>query len=308
VNVARLQADKPRGQFQVHGRITDKNGQPMEGVEVRSHIGMGTLFQGDGAISNKDGNYELFFDANFGSQPSAIISAHRDEYFEQNLNRQGHLVALREKPSDEVLDHWDVHAPRLILPHKPIQLDFVMQPAGRLAGTLVDEYGKPAVGYSVSLAGSQMPPGCSVIAHTKTERDGRFGLGNIPTTFRYQLVIHSRKPTTPGLDSWASAGLRFDQSNTEDVHAWFGNREIRVQDFVVRVDGEGTHQRTSCAIAGKRGQLNLKANDSAEILERSDQRLILSAATLTLCNDVAEQLSNSLISDKSPVFPAYRSK
>ena len=136
----------------------------------------------------------------------------------------------------------------------------------------------------------------------------RFSLDYIPTTFRFQLKVRMADPKPPWDDSWASAALRFEKPDTADFRAWFGNRQIRIQEFVLRVVGPAVHGRTATPIAGHAGVLNLTVGDPTDLLERSDSLLVAKSAVITLRNAPRQDLSQSLITESVPVTLASESR
>ena len=155
-----------------------------------------------------------------------------------------------------------------------MELNFVMRPAGRVAGTLIDEQRQPLVGCSVALAGADLPPSSSVMCWAQTDKQGQFALEDVPTTFRFQFEVRKADPKPPWDDSWASAALRFEKPESGDLLAWFGKRDIRLRGFVLRVAGPGVHGRTATPVAGNVGVLDLTVADPAEGLEHSDNLLV----------------------------------
>src|SRR5262245_14693107 len=55
------QRAEARGPWRAFGKVTDQDGKPLAGVEVRAHCGMGTLRRTGLATSSADGKYELNF-------------------------------------------------------------------------------------------------------------------------------------------------------------------------------------------------------------------------------------------------------
>ncbi len=261
---AEARPDRP---WRAFGRVTDPDGRPLAGVEIWAHCGMGTLRRTGIATSGEDGRYELAFGPGIlflrgaATPQAATITAHKPGLFEENLNRQGNCLAAPAMPDEEAIRGWDGSKDRLFLPDKPLELNFVMRPSGRVAGTLVDEQGRPLTGYSVALDGAKLPPSSSVVCSTYADEQGRFELEDIPTTYRYQLVVRKADPKPPWDDSWASAALRFERPDGGDLHAWFGKREIRIDQFILRVAGPGVHGRTATPVAGNAGVLDLTASD-----------------------------------------------
>jgi hypothetical protein len=272
--------------WKAFGKVTDAEGRPLAGVNVWASCGMGTLRRTGSATSGEDGRYELSFGPGIlvrrdrgAVLQAAIVSAHKPGYFEENLNRQGGCTGADGEPTEEQLKTWDARKDRVFLPGKPLEIDFVMRPAGRVSGKLVDEQGKPLPGYSVSLTGADLAPASSVWASCKADGQGRFTLEDIPTTHRFQFEVRMAQVKPPWDDSWASAALRFEEPDG-DLRAWFGDREIRVQEFVLRVAGPGVHGRTAVPTAGNRGVLDL----TGEAAERSDTLLSAKMTNLTLKN------------------------
>jgi hypothetical protein len=308
------EADPSRSPWRATGRVTDQDGRPMAGVEIWAHCGWGTLRRTGLARSGEDGRYVLEFGPgvrfmrNGGSSlQAATIAAHRPGYFEANLNRQGGCLGALAKPTEEELKQLGGGITRVFLPDTPLELDFVMRPAARVSGTLVDEHDRPLPGYSVGLGGPDEPPSSGAVGYATADSQGRFTLENIPTTYRYQFGVRKADPKPPWEDSWASAGLRFDAPDKDDLRAWFGDREIRVEKFVLRVAGPGVHGRTATPVAGNAGVLNLTAKVPAEVIEQSDKRLAAKSAVLTLRNTPGPDPAPSLITGSVPIPPAIES-
>ena len=310
-------ADNPRpkspsGPWRAFGRVADQHGKPLAGVEVRAFCGMGTLRLTGVASSDKDGRYELNFGpgiltasrngATFALQ-AATISAIMPGHFEENLNRQGGCLAAGVMPDDEQMKQWGGSKDRLFLPGVALEINFRMRPAGRVSGMLVDEHGNPLAGYSVGLGGAENPPSMGAVRPCEADAEGRFTLEDIPTTFRYQFGIRKSDPEPPWDDSWASAALRFERPDRGDLRAWFGDREIRVQDLVIRVAGPGVHSRTAGPVAGNAGLLHLTATNPSDVLNQTKTLLAAKAATLTLRNSPRLDQRETLITESVPVTP-----
>ncbi len=283
-------AEAPSGPWRAFGRVTGKDGRPMAGVEVSAHCGSGSLRNTGAATSGQDGRYEFKFGPGItyigGGNPTqaATISAHKPGYYEENLNRQGGCLAAEKTPGEDELKRWSGRKDRVFLPDRPLELNFVMRPAGRVAGKLIDEQGKPLARYSVALTGAELPPSSSVVAWAQVDERGRFSLEDIPTAYRFQFEVRKADPKPPWDDSWASAALRFERPDGGDLRAWFGDREIRIREFVLRVVGPGVHGGTATPIAGNAGVIDLTAGDPSAVLERSDRLLVAKSAVLTLRN------------------------
>lgn len=287
--------------WRAFGKVTDQDGRPFAGVEVRAYCGMGTLRQTGVATSAADGRYELDFwpgismpNREGAAIQAATISASRPGYFEGNLNRQGGCSAADGMPADGQMKLWDARKDRLFLPGRPLEIDFTMRPAARVSGKLVDERGMPLARYGVGLSGAD-PPSMGAVRGAEADDQGRFALEDIPTTFRYQFVVRKPDPKPPWDDSWAGAALQFERPERGDLRARFGSREIRIQDFVLRVAGPGQHGREAVPVAGNAGLLDLTGE--AEV---SDTLLSAKTATLTVRNTPRPDVSRSLIRDAVP--------
>ena len=287
--------------------MTDQDGKPLAGVEVRAFCGMGTLRCTGSASSGDDGRYELNFGPGIlilgdkgASLQAATISAIMPGHFEENLNRQGGCVAAPAMPDDVQLKQWDGSKDRLFLPGHPLEINFKMRPAARVSGRLVDEQGKPLAGYSVGLGGVDNPPSMGAVSSCVADAKGRFTLEDIPTTFRYQFGVRKSNPKPPWDDSWASAALRFERPEQGDLRAWFGDRKIRIQELEIRIVGPGVHGRTAMPVAANAGVLHVTANNASDVLEKSKPLLAVKTAVLTLRNSRQRDPKPSLITESVP--------
>jgi hypothetical protein len=311
-NKASSKTERPDGPWQVFGRVTDQDGKPFAGVDVTAYCGMGTLRNTGVATSRADGRYELSFGPGMvftrgdgTSLQVATISAHKPGYFEENLNRQGGCLAAEKLPGEDAIKRWGSRKDRVFLPDRPMELNFVMRPAVRVAGKLIDEQGQPLAGYGVGLIGPDNPPSMGAVRGTQADKQGRFSLEDIPTTFRFQFTVGKAVRQYPWDDSWASGALRFENPDRGDLRAWFGDREIRIQEFEIRIEGPGAHHQTATPIAGNAGVLNLTAVGPSDVLERNAKLLVAKSAVLTLRNSPRQDLSRSLITESVPAAPAY---
>lgn len=106
-------------------------------------------------------------------------------------------------------------------------------------------------------------------------------------------MVRKSDPKPPWDVSWASAALQFERPDQGALRAWFGNREIRIQGFVLRVAGPGVHGREAVPVAGNVGLLDLTGQ--AEV---NDTLLAAKTATMTLRN--RPDASQSLIRESAP--------
>ena len=177
----------------------------MAGVEVTAYCGMGTLRATGMATSGADGRYELNFGPGFlmprgdGTVlQAATITAHRPGYFEANLCRQGGCHAAEKMPDDDTIKDWGGRKDRVFLPDQPLEINFVMRPAGRVSGKLVDEQGKPLAGYSVGLGGPDSPPSSSAVGSTEADAKGASHWKTSRRPIVFNSGSASRIPSTPG--------------------------------------------------------------------------------------------------------------
>lgn len=303
--------ERARKPWTAQGRVTDAEGRPLAGVSVHASCGMGSLHNTGSCVSDRDGRYELSFgpgiwfagDDHSGLQ-AAIISARSAGLFEENLNRQGGCVAASRRPSDEELKAYAASRDRCFVPGEPLTIDFVMRPAAKFSGRLVDERDQPLAGWSVSLTGAELPPASSVLASAKADDDGRFVIEQIPTTVRFQVEVRRINPKPPWDDTWASAALTFERPDSGDLRAKFGRRELQIEQLTVQVRGAGVHGRMAVAVAGNRGQLNLVAPDGSLVEVNNNRRLKAGAALLALSNSVQPESPLSLVPEEVPASPA----
>lgn len=168
----------------VTGRITDRDGQPLAGVEVRAHCGMGTLFQTGAAPTGADGKYRLQFGPGIQFQgdhsglQAATISPHKSGWIETNLHRQGDLLMAARPPAEDE-QVWG-SGRVIVYPNQPVRLDFVLAPAGAIRGRVVDAGGAPLAACTVELDAEALPPSSSVLEFLKTDEHGRFEFREVP--------------------------------------------------------------------------------------------------------------------------------
>jgi hypothetical protein len=293
------EVEHPNGPYRAFGRVTDPHGQPFPGVDVSAYCGAGTLKRSATAISDKDGRYELNF-GHFWNKTvfAAVISAHKSGYVEANLNRHGSCLSAPNEREMLHMKGWKDRMDRVFLPGRSLELNFVMVPAARVAGKLIEAQNKPLAGYWVSLAFADHPTG-SVMGTAKTDGQGRFALEDISTSHRFQFTVRKGDTNPPWDDSWASTPLRFERPETGDLRARFGTHEIRLQELQLRVTGPGVHLKT--ATAATHGTLNLTAPNPSDIRERSETRLVAKSAVLTLQNSLRSDQSQSLITESLPI-------
>jgi hypothetical protein len=176
--------------FEVYGKVTDKNGNPVADAVVRAHTGEGTMFQTGAAETDSNGRYHLNF-ALGGMQRGegaslAIIAASKPGMAERNLNRQGE-IAVAYKRSTEKSD-WLEKLP-LVLAKEPREINFTLAPAGTLSVRVHREDRDEVDGLSISLKGHAMPPGCSVIDSGRTDKWGEITFAEVPLDQEWWIEI-----------------------------------------------------------------------------------------------------------------------
>ena len=189
---------KAAGQQQpwvVSGRVTDEQGQPVEGATLRAHCGAGTLFQTGVTKTEKNGRYVLRFGpgvwsaAKRGEPPlnlqAATISVEKPGFVEKNLHRQGDLWMANRLPPEHP---WHISPDKIVLPDKPYPLDFMLVPAAAIEGELLDVDGKPVASRAVWLAGKELPPSCSVLRVGKTDERGNFRFEDVPPGYAWWVA------------------------------------------------------------------------------------------------------------------------
>ena len=127
----------------VTGTVTDEQGRPLEGVQLRANCGIGSLWPAGRAVTDKQGQYTLRFRPGLRMYDDATgetwragllaISASKPGYTEKNLGRRG---ALRVASHPNAWGAWGGKPEDVILPNKPGRLDFVMVPSAAVEGEL----------------------------------------------------------------------------------------------------------------------------------------------------------------------------
>ena len=255
--------------WSAQGRVVDRDGNPMSGVKVSAATGWGSLRRAGEAVTDQDGRYEftfgrgLFFaDENSTQFQVATFFASKDGYFEKNLCRQGDLRMALQIP-DDVKDPKQRAA--IVLPGKPRSINFVMLPAVKLAGRVIDENGQPLAGFGVSLKGDDMPPSSSVAGSAKTNEDGRFEMNSLPTGFEYQFLVQPAKRHWPW-NAWASGPMKITASDNGDQSANLSDASTTypTKDLVIRLQSGGVNWKRA---------LEIGADHQA--VEQQENRLLL---------------------------------
>jgi protocatechuate 3,4-dioxygenase beta subunit len=189
-----------RWPWAVEGVVTDQDGQPLEGVEIRAACGWGTLRSTMPAISDSRGRYRLRFGPGMmikneetgqwgAGVQAATISARKPGYAEKNLGRQGGLLMADRMPNHE--SDWDRE--KIILPGKPYRVDFTMLPGAAIQGRLIDEKGEPLAEKRIYLNGDELAPSSSVSASATTDVEGRFQFAGVAPGFAWWFELSDAK-------------------------------------------------------------------------------------------------------------------
>ena len=275
--------------WQVVGTVTDENGEPIAGVSVKSHCGMGTLRQTGGDVTDKNGKFDFRFGPGIWSSSkkllqAATISVSLAGYVEKNLHRQGDLVAALEKPDDL----WGKTEEQLFLPGKTIELNFVMVKAVTLSGTVVDKDGKRRAGLKIALKGKDQPPSWSGAGFATTDEKGRYELKNVPPGYEYQILVRPEKRGHPWL-AWASPGIKFLRGESDDIFIEYSvndqNFDFSCQSLDLFLQGEGDNWKAALENASKE-PLKLKWDGLS-----SGNKIRAGSASLEIGNSIDNDVS-----------------
>jgi beta-lactamase regulating signal transducer with metallopeptidase domain len=252
----------PNRPWSVFGRVTDTEGKPLEGVGVSARTGIGTLRLTGKATTNADGKYEFDFGPGIAMAnndvllQSAWISAHMPGFSEKDLSRQGNLLAAFKLPKDAA-ELGKRTKNDVILPGNARQIDFVMVPAAKVSGTLIDKDQQPLAGYSIALTGDELSLSSSVVASTKTDEQGRFALPDIPTGFKWQFLVRPAGHQPSG-NAWASGVFHFLADGGEsDLFVRHDSTDFSAKRFELQVLGDGVNWRTALKIGAEHQQFNV---------------------------------------------------
>ncbi|UCG48562.1 MAG: M48 family metalloprotease, partial [Phycisphaerales bacterium] len=174
--------------FTVYGTVTDESGRPVEGVQLTADCGHGKLERTGRAVTDRSGRYTLGLTSsikNLGADPydvgiqTARIEARARGFCEANICRDGNLAMAGKTPGPDgqrfVADYAGV-----VLPHKPYELNFVMRPAARIEGELVDGQGSPMPRLMLWLQGDGLYLSKRVDIYGRSDRNGKFVIEDIP--------------------------------------------------------------------------------------------------------------------------------
>jgi len=195
-SAASAEPPDPRKPWLVKGVVIRDSGEPMEGVEIYAHTGIGTLRVSGKTMTKADGTFDLWFAPGIWTKDqegvqAATISPYKKGWFEKNLHRQGDLLAAHKLPADGQIGWGNKTADDVFLPGEPKTLKFVMRPAARISGILVDDLGHPLADKRVGVTGPELRPSSSVFAEMKTNEKGEFAFDDLPTGYILQIYAES---------------------------------------------------------------------------------------------------------------------
>ena len=174
-------------EWSVQGQATDAEGNPLKGVTIKVFSGIGSLWQSGAGKTDDDGRYKvkfgqgMRFPGNSIAVQAATVYAQLDGYTERNLCRQGdRLMASTDQFEVSAWGKKEDIIDRLILPRKPVTIDFVMTKAAKLEGYLTDDDFRGYANQKLSLTGKDLPPSSSVYAQVTTDENGKFTFANVP--------------------------------------------------------------------------------------------------------------------------------
>ncbi len=173
-----------RGPTVITGRVTDKQGQVIEGAEISIFQGVGTLHRTAVTKTGKDGRYTLQYFTRPRWEATQIGPPRKDGLVARNFHRPGG--------------------------------DWVMVPAASIAGELVDQDDRPICNRKLCLGGPALEGSCT------TDEKGRFHMGTLrpESDFWFYLASTSfprcqmqSQPLHLGLGEPFQAKLRLATSN-----------------------------------------------------------------------------------------------
>ncbi len=245
------------------GKVTDEQGNPLQGVAVTAHSGIGTLFRTGEATTGANGRFDFRFGPGVHSSnkrmvQAATISVKLAGHVEKDLHRQGDLVAALEKPNE--IGWGGKTEEQLFLPGKTIELHFVMVKSVLVKGRIFGDNGKPLAGMKVSLRGHEMPPSQSGAAFATTDEQGRYKMSDVPANYSYQILVRPKKRGHPWL-AWASAPITFLNGKSEGTHIKYVDNgselDFSCQNLDLHLQGDGENWKLALSNAGER-DLELK--------------------------------------------------
>ncbi len=131
--------------FSAFGVVTDDQGNPLAGVEVKAATGIGTLWGGGSVKTDDEGRYRLYFGAGLLREASdsapmgvGIQSAQfyaMSDGWEMPEERDEHPLYMSDRPREALaadiengIDDWEINdLDRIVYPHQPREINFRLQ-------------------------------------------------------------------------------------------------------------------------------------------------------------------------------------
>ena len=199
----------------ITGRVTDEQGQPIEGAELSVFQGMGTLHRITSAKTGMDGRYTLRYYAGAPYEATIFAPPRKDGLVAKNFHQMGG--------------------------------DWVMVPAASIAGELVDEDDRPIGNRKLCLGGAA-PRGCGVAGYCMTDTDGHFRISTLQPENDFRFYVASAnfpryepqsQPFHLALGEPYQAKLRLATSNELGMELLevFHIAEAKGNDLTGKIDG-----------------------------------------------------------------------
>lgn len=135
-----------RGPSVLVGRVTDEQGQPIEGAEIAVFSGIGTLSRTASTKTGKDGRYALRYSDRRPYEATIIDPPRKAGFVAKHFYQMGG--------------------------------DWIMVPAASVAGELVDEHDRPIGNRHLRLGGAA-PPARNIAGDCTTDGNGHFRIGTL---------------------------------------------------------------------------------------------------------------------------------
>ena len=188
----------------VKGRVTDQSGKGLAGVEVQGRTGVGTLLGGGITATDAAGFYRLILKPGMRTKTSksapkgvgvqaASIFVNKPGWTEQNLCQQGDLLMTDLTPETlgDSAKPWGKNSTNdIVFLNQPKTVNFVMQPAVTLEGTLIITGRKlPIEKQRIWITGPELPPSSSVLTTLQTDEAGRLRYDHLPPGHDWQFMM-----------------------------------------------------------------------------------------------------------------------
>lgn len=272
--------------WSVLGRVSDFEGNPLKGVTIKVFSGIGSLRQSGVGKTDDDGRYNVKFGEGFRflgnstAVQAATVYAQMEGYTELNLCRQGdRLMSSTDQFEDSGWGTKEEVMPRLILPGKPVEIDFVMGKAAKLEGYLTDDQFRGYANQKLSLTGKDLPPSSSVYQQVTTDENGKFSFVDVPAGKEWWLEF-----TVPNTGIEVSGKkLTFAEGQNAFRHVVVRPQAGDLKTFEMMVAEPNQADRQKLSVIGKNLVFGsaVKNNDKRELVW-SDAKNGLRAAILNM--------------------------